>query len=79
MAHADNLGPREVQLLVVIVTGVFVANLDDLTTVIRTAMTAHEMRTLGLMALRTLDGRDRIEFPVRRPTAARLTARCLPL
>jgi hypothetical protein len=63
----------------VIVTGVFVADFDDLTAIIRAAMTAHEMRALGLVTLGTLDGRHRIELPVRRTTAARFTARRLPL
>jgi hypothetical protein len=45
--------------LVVIVTGVFVANLDDLTAVIHAAMAAHKMRALRLMTLGALDGRYR--------------------
>jgi hypothetical protein len=63
----------------VIVTGVFVADFDDLTAVIHAAMAAGKMRALGLMALGTFDGRDRVQFPVRRSTAARFTARRLPL
>jgi hypothetical protein len=45
--------------LLVIVTGVLVADLDDLTSVIHAAMAAYEMRTLGLMALGAFHGRDR--------------------
>jgi hypothetical protein len=63
----------------VIVTGVFVADLDDLTAIIRAAMTAHEVRALGLVTLGTLNNGYRVEFPVRRTTAARFTARRLPL
>jgi hypothetical protein len=62
----------------VVVTGVFVANFDDLTTVIRAAIGAREMRALGLMTLTALDARDRVQFPVCRTTTARLTARRLP-
>ena len=61
-----------------IVTGVFVADLDDLTAIIRAAMSAHEMRALRLVTLGALHGRDRVELPVRRTTAARFTARRLP-
>jgi len=63
----------------VIVTGVFVADFYDLTAVIRTAMTAHEMRALGLMTLGALDDGYRVELPVCRTPAARFAARRLPL
>gem|GEM_PF-5288070 len=62
-----------------IVTGVFVADFDDLTAVVRSAMTAHEMRALGLVTLGAFHGRYRVQLPVRRTTAARFTARRLPL
>jgi len=79
MPDADDAYPGQGRALIVIVTGVFVADFDDLTTVIRSAMTAHEVRALRLVTLGALDGRNRAELPVRRTTAARLTARCLPL
>jgi hypothetical protein len=44
----------------VIVTGVLIADLDDLTAIIRAAMTAHEVRALGLMTLGAFHGRDRV-------------------
>src|SRR5579884_3765293 len=59
-------------------SGVLVLNLDDLPAVVRAAMLAHEMRTLGRVTLRTLDGRHRVEFPICRATAARLAARSFP-
>ncbi len=67
------------QDLAVIVTGVLVADLHDLATVIGSTVPAHKMRPLRLMTLVTLDGSDRIELPIRRSTAARLAARRLPL
>jgi hypothetical protein len=63
----------------VIVTGVFVADLDDLTAIIRAAMTAYEVRTLRLVTLGAFHDRNRVQLPVRRTTAARFTARRLPL
>jgi hypothetical protein len=77
VSNPDDFDPG--QNLVVVVTGVFVADLYDLATIIRSAMTAHKMRTLGLMTLVALDGRNRTQFPISRPTAARFTARRLPL
>jgi len=77
---ADDLYPgQEAYRLFVIVTGVLIADLDDLTAIIRAAMTAHEVRALGLMTLGAFHGRDRVQLPVRRTTAARFTARRLPL
>jgi hypothetical protein len=63
----------------VIVTGVFVADFNDLTAIIRAAMTAREMRTLRLVTLGAFHDRNRVQLPVRRTTAARFTARRLPL
>jgi hypothetical protein len=63
----------------VIVTGVFVADLDDLTAIIRSAMTAREVRALRFVTLGAFHDRNRVQLPVRRTTAARLTARRLPL
>jgi hypothetical protein len=77
MPESDDLYPG--QGLGVIVTGVFVADLDDLTAIIRAAMPAHKVRALRLVTLGALDGCDRAELPVRRTTAARFTARRLPL
>ena len=77
MPDADDLYPG--QGLSVIVTGVFVADLDDLTAIIRAAMSAHKVRSFRLVTLGALDGRNRVELPVRRTTAARFTARRLPL
>jgi hypothetical protein len=80
MPDADDLYPgHEAYRLFVIVTGVFVADFDDLTAIIRTAMTAREVRTLGLVTLGAFHDRNRVQLPVRRPTAARFTARRLPL
>lgn len=62
-----------------IVTGVFVANLDDLTAIIRTAVAAREVRALRLVTLGAFHDRNRVQLPVRRTTAARFTARGLPL
>ena len=39
---------------------------------------ACKVRPLRLVALRTLHRRHRVQFPVCRPAAARLTARCFP-
>jgi len=77
MPEADDLYPG--QGLFVIVTGVFVADLDDLTAIIRAAVSARKVRALRLVTLGTLDGCNRVELPVRRTTAARFTARRLPL
>ncbi len=77
MPDADDLDPG--QDLFVIVTGVFVADLNDLTAVVSTAMSAQKVRALRLMALVAFHGRDRVQLPVCRTTAARFTARCLPL
>ena len=71
--------PDSGQGLFVIVTGVFVADLDDLTAIIGSAMTAHKVRTLRLVTLVALHGRYRVQLPVCRTTAARFTARRLPL
>jgi len=84
MPHAGNLysgqdASGKLRILIVIVTGVLVADLDDLTTIVCAAMTAHEVRALGLMTLGALHRRDRVQLPVRRTTAARFTARRLPL
>jgi hypothetical protein len=80
MPDADDLYPgHEAYRLFVIVTGVFVADFDDLTAIIRTAMTAREVRTLGLVTLGAFHDRNRVQLPVRRTTAARFTARRLPL
>lgn len=77
VSDAGNSDAR--QSLGVIVTGMFVADLYDLATVIHPAMTAYEVRALGLMTLVAFHGRDRAQFPICRSTAARFTARRLPL
>ena len=56
-----------------------IVDFDDLTSIVRPAGFANEMRPLRLVALRALDGRYRIELPVSRTAAARFTARRLPL
>jgi hypothetical protein len=63
----------------VIVTGVFVADFDDLTAIIRAAMSTREVRALRLVTLGAFHDRNRVQLPVRRTTAARFTARRLPL
>src|ERR1700677_756739 len=73
--------PYPTGLLFVVMAGVvaFVARRDHLAAVVRAAEIAHEMRALRGMALRTLNGRDRIEFPICRPAATRLRTRSFPL
>ena len=58
MPDSDDLYPG--QGLGVIVTGVFVADFNDLAAVIHSAMTAHEVRALWLMTLRAFHGRYRV-------------------
>src|SRR5579884_1831643 len=57
---------------------VLVLYFDDLTPGVRPAVLAHEVRALGRMTLRALHGRDRVELPISRATAARLAARSFP-
>ena len=64
-------------VLAVLVTGL-VLRLGDLTAVVEAAISADEVRALGFVALRALDGRDRLEFPIRRAPAPRLRARGFP-
>jgi hypothetical protein len=75
MSHANDLHATQGHLRL---TGRLVLYLDGLPAVIRAAACAGKVRPLGLMALRTLDGRYRAELPVRRPAATRLAARRLP-
>jgi hypothetical protein len=73
-----DLDARGVQRLVR-VTGVRVGDFDDLAAGVGAARLAHKVRTFRLMALRTLNRGRQLQFPVCRPSAARLTARRLPL
>lgn len=78
MADGDDLDAGMVQILAVLMAGVIILNGDDLAPGVRAALTACKMRSLRRVALRALNGRDRVEFPVCRAPAARFTARCFP-
>jgi hypothetical protein len=79
MPHGGDSDSGAVQLLAVGVACVLVLYFDNLTAGVRAAVLAREVRTLRRVTLRTLNGRHGVELPVRRATAARLTARGFPL
>ena len=78
MPYGRNFDAAQFQLLAVRMAGVLILYVDHLAPGVGATLLTCKMRALRRVALRAFHGGDRVELPIRRAAAARLTARGFP-